>query len=61
MNKPFEKYLRLLLDLNVLMATGRGDEHEADVIRDQMDKPYWKISNVERDLIDKISEALYGN
>jgi hypothetical protein len=61
MNKSFEKSLRLLLDLHVLMAAGKGDEPEADTIRDEMDEPYGKLSNIERDLIDKVSEALYGD
>ncbi len=57
--KPFEQYLRLLLDLHRLMQNGNGDGSEADVIRDKMDGPWRLLSPVQELLLSKISEELY--
>jgi hypothetical protein len=66
--RPFEKSLRLLLELHVLMEAGKGDEPEANAIRDQMDGPWgWHggpkregdlLTQDERDLLGHVSEAL---
>jgi len=61
MNNPFEKSLRLLLDLHVLIEAGKGDGDEADNIRDLMDESYGKMSQAESDLIAIVSETLYGD
>ena len=58
--KPFEKYLRLLLDLHVLIGMSKGSSEEADNIRDQMDEPYHKMSEKEIEVAAIVSELLYG-
>ena len=55
--RPFETYLRLLLDLHVAMKN--DNEDEADVIRDKMDGPWWNMSADERALISLVSATLY--
>lgn len=57
--RPFEKYLRLLLDLH--RAMGNGDEVKADNLRDEMDKSYYQMSKDEITLVDKVLIALDGN
>lgn len=40
MSEPEQEYSALLLELNKLIATGKGDDDEADAVRDKMDV-YW--------------------
>lgn len=57
--KPFEQYIRLLFDLHVEVEAGRGDDEKADNIRYDMETPWHKMSNRERELTNAVSAALY--
>lgn len=59
--KPFEHYLRLLLELHVLMHNEKGDSVHADYIRDQMDYAWWDLEEKEMKILELVSEALYNN
>lgn len=50
----FSEYLRLLTQLHELIAQGRGDSDEADIIRDQMDGPWYQL---DRRQIESLSEV----
>jgi tetratricopeptide (TPR) repeat protein len=43
----FEKYVSLLRRLHELIARGEGDSDNADAIRDEMDGPWYELSDVE--------------
>ena len=58
--KPFEEYVRLLLELHTLMEAGKGDTEEADAVRDKMDGPWRSLSAHEVRVSDLVSDALYG-
>lgn len=58
--KPFEQYLRLLLELFYLDGHGQFDSKRADEIRDEMDAPYFTMSVKEKFIMQDISDALYG-
>lgn len=53
----FDYYLELLLKLH--FAIKYENEVEADNLRDQMDGPWWEMTEQERNLMISISEALY--
>jgi len=55
--RPFEEYLRKLLDLHIAMEA--EDEAKADEIRDTMEKPWYALSEAEQRVADLVSEALY--
>ena len=57
--RPFEAYLRKLLDLHVAMET--GDEEAADNLRDEMDAPWWNLSEAEMTVLSLVSDALYAD
>lgn len=57
--KPFEKILRLLLDLHSLMESGGGDSEEAERIRDEMSTSWFLLTKEESALMDSVSETLY--
>ena len=50
--KDFEKYKRLLHELVELMA-------KSDKIRDEMDEPWYNMTEEERNEIEQITEELY--
>ena len=54
----FSEYLRLLTRLHELIAQGRGDADEADVIRDQMDWPWSQLNRRQIELADGLSSDL---
>jgi len=59
MSTAFEHYCVLLSKLHVLMTAGKGDDEEADKIRDAMDKPWYKMTKEEQDKVDEISVKMY--
>ena len=46
-----QQYLDLLEELDALILNGRGDESEADDLRDRMDVPWRKLSEEERVIV----------
>jgi hypothetical protein len=58
-NPYYVEYERLLRELHRLIAEGRGDTEEADLIRDDMDVPERKLSREEQDRLDGLSADLY--
>lgn len=59
--KPFEQYLRLLLELHVLFDNGEEDSEHADYLRDQMDTAWYQLTDKEMDILSSVSTALYGD
>lgn len=58
-NPYYVQYERLLEELSHLMAEGKGDTDEADAIRDEMDVPWYKLSQEETDRMRGVSADLY--
>lgn len=53
-------YARLLLRLHDLIAKGKGDDPEADEVREQMDAPWHALTEAEQDRVGGLSEDLYA-
>lgn len=58
-NPNVAAYVRLLVELHRLIAAGKGDDEEADLLRDQMDVPWHHLSRAELALVDGLSADLY--
>jgi len=58
-NPDYVQYERLLDELSRLMAEGKGDTNEADAVRDEMDAPWYKLSQEEIDRLRGVSADLY--
>ncbi len=56
---PVLTYARLLVQLHVLIAEGKGDSAEADAVRDEMDAPGYALNEVEHARVNGLSEDLY--
>lgn len=56
--KPFETYLRLMLELHELIRCGAGESEAADNVRDEMDAPWKKMSSEELELVERVSVEL---
>lgn len=52
-------YVRLFVELHRLVANGAGDSDEADTLRDQLDRPWYKLSDVEKRMTDILAVNLY--
>lgn len=59
MNPETKNYLHSLIDLHDQISQGKGDDQEADDIRDGMDVPWWKMPSNDTDITDMISVLLY--
>ena len=57
---PARAYARLLLRLHELIAKGKGDDLEADAVRDQMDAPWHALTEAQQDRVGGLSEDLYA-
>ena len=57
---PARAYGRLLLRLHDLIAKGQGDDPEADAARDQMDEPWYAMTEAEQERVGGLSEDLYA-
>jgi hypothetical protein len=57
---PARAYARLLLSLHDLISAGRGDDPEADAVRDQMDSPWYAMTEAEQERVGGLSEDLYA-
>jgi tetratricopeptide (TPR) repeat protein len=52
-------YVRLFVELHRLVASGAGDSDQADELRDQMDRPWYKLSDAEMRMTDILAVNLY--
>jgi hypothetical protein len=57
---PARAYGRLLLRLHDLIAKGKGDDPEADAVRDDMDAPWHAMTEAEQERMGGLSEDLYA-
>ena len=53
------EYEKLVIDLHREIHAGRGDGAVADRLRDQMDMPWFSLSEAERAQLQYLSEDLY--
>ncbi len=58
-SSPYREYVRLLKNLHVLIAQGKGDSDEADQLRDLMDDPWYGMSPEEVRRVRGLSADLY--
>ena len=58
-NPEYVTYERLLIELHCLIASGKGNEDEADAVRDEMDAPEQKLTREESDRVGGLSADLY--
>jgi tetratricopeptide (TPR) repeat protein len=58
-NPSYIEYEKLLHELHQLMAQGKGDSPEADLIRDEMDRPWRELSEEEIARLNGLSADLY--
>jgi tetratricopeptide (TPR) repeat protein len=56
----FDKFVGLLRKLHELIAQGKGDSDEAEVVRDAMDGPWSDLTHVEKELSQGLSGDLYS-
>ena len=59
MNPETKSYLHSLVDLHDQISQGKGDDQEADDIRDGMDVPCRKMSENDTDITSMVSVLLY--
>jgi hypothetical protein len=57
---PAHTYSRLLLRLHDLIARGQGDASEGDAIRDELDAPWYAMTEAEQQRVGGLSEDLYA-
>jgi hypothetical protein len=57
---PARAYGRLLLRLHELIAKGQGDNAEADAVRDEMEAPWYAMTEAEQERVSGLSEDLYA-
>ena len=57
-NPDYVTYERLLVEIDRLIADGKGDNEEAEAVRDQMDPPWYRLSSEETDHIGSLSIGL---
>lgn len=63
MSEAFTKYMALLVLLHHEMESGRDgglDDTPADLIRDQMDAPWYAMTASEQDAASRVSEMVYS-
>ena len=58
-NPHYVKYICLLLQLHGLIAAGKGDDDEADDVRDEMDAPWRQLTPEEISRVRGLSADLY--
>lgn len=59
-SKNFQDYVNLLQKLDLLIANGKGDETEADELRDSMDGPWSKLTEAEKNKIRRMASKLFS-
>lgn len=58
-NPEYIAYEKLLIELHRLIADGKGDDEEAEAVRDAMDTPWYRLSREEDDRMSGLSADLY--
>jgi len=58
-NPDYVLYEKLLIEVHRLIAAGKGNDDEADAVRDKMDAPEQKLSREESDRMGGLSADLY--
>src|SRR5438105_10416555 len=58
LSEPAREYARLQSRLHDLFVAGGGDSDDADAIRDAMDGPWHKMTEIERKLMRGLAEDL---
>ena len=58
-SSDFDESVRLLLVLHDLIAQGKGDDLEADQVRDQMEAPWCGMTDSQQELVNGLSADLY--
>jgi hypothetical protein len=56
---PLMEYVRLLRELHLLMAEGKGDSDKAEQLRDLMDDPWYRLNPQEVHRVGGLSADLY--
>jgi hypothetical protein len=56
----FLEHIHLLIELHRLIAAGKGDDSEADDVRDAMDGSWYHLSKDEVDSVNSLSADLYS-
>ncbi len=59
LSQSYKTYVDLLVKLDNLDQIGKENTPEADAIRDQMDAPWYKMTDEEHWIVGKLSEELY--
>ena len=59
LSSHYRAYIRLLEQLHELIASGKGDDAEADAVRDEMDTPWKHLSKQEIEAVRAYSAELY--
>lgn len=60
MSAAREQFVLLLRQLHTLFVAGQNDGDEADAIREQMEAPWYAMTEAERDEIRTLSKQLYA-
>jgi hypothetical protein len=55
-----QRYAKLLLQLDELMSTGKGNGPAADEVREQMEEPWYAMTESEQERARGLSEDLYA-
>jgi len=58
-NPDYQRYEQLLIKTSELIARGEGDSEEADAVREQMDLPWYRLSEDEQTRLRGLSGDLY--
>lgn len=58
-SKAHLKYEELLYELHLLDKHGLGDSVEADKVRDQMDAPWYEMTDEEQAEVEKLAKKLF--
>ncbi|MGD9633216.1 MAG: hypothetical protein AB7G28_10680 [Pirellulales bacterium] len=58
-DSPLVIHAHQLIQLDRLMAEGRGDSVEADALRDQMDESWYRMNSDDLDIARQVSADLY--
>lgn len=58
-NPEYVKAETLLKELHRLISEGKGDSDEADAVREEMDEPWWKLTQEEQARLNGLSADLY--